>query len=88
MLGHALGLVDAVVFRVSATNYRSRKAMEKIGAFLTSKTEEWAFHGDMIPHVLCKISRDSFQTSLLNCGSCLKPAPNGAAHVGLDPALN
>jgi RimJ/RimL family protein N-acetyltransferase len=66
MFGHALALVDTVVFRVSATNCRSRKAMEKIGAFLTSKTEEWKFHGVMIPHVLYKITRDSFQTSLLN----------------------
>jgi RimJ/RimL family protein N-acetyltransferase len=66
MVGYALGLMDSVVFRVSATNHRSRKAMEKIGAILTDRTEEWEFHGTIVPHVLYQFTRHSFRMSPLN----------------------
>ena len=36
MLRHAFQFVDSVIFRVGAHNYRSRRAMEKIGGVLIS----------------------------------------------------
>ena len=39
MLAHALQAVERVDFRVGEANWRSRKAMEKIGGQLSDRTE-------------------------------------------------
>ena len=38
MLAHAFRFVDTVIFRVGETNFRSRRAVEKLGATLTDRT--------------------------------------------------
>jgi len=45
MLGHAFTFVDAVIFHVGASNIRSQKAMEKLGAVKTGE-EEVAYFGE------------------------------------------
>ena len=57
MLAHALAFAEKVVFRVGATNVRSRRALEKIGAALTARRESITLHGKNIEHVVYEISR-------------------------------
>ena len=40
MLDHALRFVDSVIFKIGPTNFRSRKAIEKIGGVLTERNGE------------------------------------------------
>lgn len=60
MLGHALAAVERVVFRVGETNWRSRRAMEKIGGRLTDEVERLEGPNGPIVHVIYDITRDSF----------------------------
>ncbi len=39
MLSHAFQFVDKVIFEIGATNLRSRRAIEKVGAKLILETE-------------------------------------------------
>jgi N-acetyltransferase len=57
MLAHAFTFVERVVFRVGATNLRSRRAVEKIGAVLTQRQETITLHGKSIHHVVYQITR-------------------------------
>ena len=58
MLAHAFRFVERVVFRVGETNYRSRKAMEKLGARLTDRTERTARpDGSELVHVVYEMTR-------------------------------
>ena len=57
MLGHAFQFVDKVIFLVGASNLRSRKALEKIGATLTNRRESTTLHGRVIEHVVYQISK-------------------------------
>ena len=57
MLAHAFTFAERVVFRVGATNWRSRRAMEKIGAVLTPRRETMMLHGKNIEHVVYQITR-------------------------------
>ena len=57
MLAHAFTFVDKVVFRIGATNVRSRRAIEKIGATLTDRRETRTLHGKPIDHVIYQITR-------------------------------
>ena len=57
MLTHAFTFVDKVIFLVGATNLRSRKALEKIGATLTDRRETTTLHGKLIDHVIYQITR-------------------------------
>lgn len=59
MLAHAFTFVDKVIFLVGATNLRSRKAVEKIGAILTNRRESTTLHGRLIEHVIYQISKPS-----------------------------
>jgi RimJ/RimL family protein N-acetyltransferase len=59
MIRHALSSVERVVFRVAATNMRSRRALEKIGARLTDRTEEIEVAGSPTLHVVYEIGRDA-----------------------------
>ena len=57
MLAHAFTFVEKVVFRVGATNLRSRGALEKIGAVLTERREMKTLHGKSIEHVVYQMTR-------------------------------
>ena len=52
MIGHALTRVERVIFRVAATNLRSRRALEKIGATLTDREESIDMNGVAVPHLV------------------------------------
>jgi RimJ/RimL family protein N-acetyltransferase len=56
MLDYAFQFVDTVIFHIGATNYRSQKAIEKLGAV---KTKEIDFEsgGIMQPHFEYEISK-------------------------------
>lgn len=60
MLGHALGQVERVLFRVGETNWRSRRAMEKIGGRLTDERYVTFTAGRDAVHVVYEITRESF----------------------------
>lgn len=61
MLAHALGSVAECWFLVGEGNTRSRRALERIGARLTERTEERVMAGGtVIPHVTYVITRDDF----------------------------
>lgn len=66
MLAHALASVPRVLFCVGEANWRSRKAMEKIGGHLTDMFEEVERAGQLIRHVVFEITRDSFANGPLN----------------------
>lgn len=61
MLAHALASVAECRFLVGKTNIRSRRALEKIGARLTDRTEERIMAGgEVIPHVTYVITREDY----------------------------
>jgi N-acetyltransferase len=57
MLDHAFRFVDAVIFRIGETNWRSRRAVEKIGGRLTDRTETAMLNGAPVIHVIYVIRR-------------------------------
>lgn len=57
MLEHAFKFVDTVIFHIGATNTRSRKAIERLGALLTDRTEERNIQGSAIQHVIYEIHK-------------------------------
>jgi RimJ/RimL family protein N-acetyltransferase len=61
MLAHALASVAECRFLVGEINTRSRRALERIGARLTDRTEERIMAGgEVIPHVTYVITREDF----------------------------
>ena len=68
MLAHALAAVERVWFRVGDTNWRSRRAMEKIGGRLTERTESIEMAGGPVVHVIYEIDRASFADGPFNRG--------------------
>jgi RimJ/RimL family protein N-acetyltransferase len=65
MLGHALQSVERVVFLIGDTNYRSRRAMEKIGGVLTPRTQHTMLAGSPVTHLIYAIDRAGFATGPL-----------------------
>ena len=65
MLAHALQFVERVRFQVGAENWRSRRAMEKIGGQLTQALDVIHFAGRDLPHVTYVIDRASFASGPL-----------------------
>ena len=59
-LSHALESVARVDFRVGEDNWRSRKAMEKIGGRLSSRRGVVEHDGRCITHIVYEITRASF----------------------------
>jgi len=57
MLDHAFKFVSSVIFKVGATNLRSRRAMEKIGGVLTERREKTDFQGTIVEHVVYQIKK-------------------------------
>jgi RimJ/RimL family protein N-acetyltransferase len=60
MLAHAFRFVARVRFRVGETNWRSRRAMEKIGGQLTDAIDLSLMAGREVRHVVYEIDRESF----------------------------
>lgn len=61
MIAHALASVAEVRFMVGATNTRSRRALEKIGAALTDRREDRVMaDGAVIAHLTYVITRRCF----------------------------
>ena len=65
MLAHAFGEVAAVEFRVGDTNYRSRNALEAIGALRTDRYELERYQGKRVVHLVYEITREAFKTGPL-----------------------
>ena len=65
MLLHAFQSVDLVEFRVGDTNYRSRNALEAIGAVRSSRYELERYQGKRIVHLYYEITRDAFASGPL-----------------------
>ena len=66
MLAHALGQVARVDFRVGESNWRSRRAMEKIGGRLSERDEVIDMAGERVRHVIYEIDRASFANGPLS----------------------
>ena len=60
MLAHAFNFVGRVDFRVGETNYRSRQALENIGAERTRRTELARYQGKRLLHIVYEITRENF----------------------------
>lgn len=65
MLGYAFNWVDAVIFSVGEKNLRSRRALEKIGARLTTRTQRSVMAGGEVVHVIYAMTRADFARSPL-----------------------
>ena len=61
MLTHAFQSVALVEFRVGDTNYRSRNALEAIGAVRTDRYELEKYQGKRVVHLVYEITRESFE---------------------------
>lgn len=59
MIAHAFGFVDTVIFMVGERNFRSQRAMEKIGAIRRPLLRDRAYHGETVRHVVFEIRRPS-----------------------------
>lgn len=68
MVAHALDSVAECRFAVGKDNWRSRKAMEKIGGRLTDRTEERGMAGVASQHVIYAIGRRDFDQGPLGQG--------------------
>ncbi|MDG5746781.1 GNAT family N-acetyltransferase [Qipengyuania sp. XHP0207] len=64
MLAHAFEHVALVEFRVGDTNYRSRNALEAIGATRTDRYELERYQGKRVVHLVYEISRERFEAGL------------------------
>jgi N-acetyltransferase len=63
MLEHAFTFVDTVLFWVGETNWRSQRAMEKIGAVRRAELQHRLLDGKPYPHIVFEIRRRDFQSS-------------------------
>src|SRR3989449_4508612 len=59
MLDHAFQFVDSVVFVVGSTNFRSQKAVEKIGG-VRSGLREASLHGKPVVHFVYQVKKPTF----------------------------
>ena len=57
MLSHAFKFVDSVVFRVGPRNFRSRRALEKIGGVMTARRDRISLHGTIVEHAVYQIKK-------------------------------
>lgn len=56
MINHAFQFVENIVFHVGETNFRSRKAVEKLGAFVTKSGYNEATQRAHVEYVLTKVN--------------------------------
>ncbi len=64
-LAHAFEHVSLVEFRVGDTNYRSRNALEAIGAERTDRYELERYQGKRVVHLVYEITREAFEAGPL-----------------------
>jgi RimJ/RimL family protein N-acetyltransferase len=57
MLGHAFQFVDSVVFLVGPENFRSRRALEKIGAVITGRRTKTDPHGNVVENIVYQLKK-------------------------------
>jgi len=69
MVGHALASVERVDFRVGEANWRSRIALEKIGAQQTRRTDLDRYEGKRVLHLVYAITREDFASGPLTQGA-------------------
>jgi RimJ/RimL family protein N-acetyltransferase len=60
MLAHAFASVERVILLVGDTNFRSRRAVEKIGGYLTPREHHADMAGRTVTHVVYAIERDGW----------------------------
>lgn len=60
MVSHVLESFPRVLFRVAVDNFRSRRAMEKIGGILIDWDETVEYNGIGYPFIAYEITRESF----------------------------
>ena len=65
MLGHAFKSVDTVTFWVGDTNWRSRRAMEKIGGVRRPELQSRVLDGKPHAHVVFEIKKSDFHSSAI-----------------------
>ena len=65
MLAHAFENVALVEFRVGDTNYRSRNALEAIGAVRSDRYELERYQGKRVVHLVYEITREAFENGPL-----------------------
>lgn len=65
MLSHAFAHVALVEFRVGDTNYRSRNALEAIGAERTDRYELERYQGKRVVHFVYELTRETFENGPL-----------------------
>src|SRR6266853_51072 len=63
MLDHAFRFIEIVIFKIGPTNFRSRKAVEKIGGVLTERREEEDLHGRTVDHVVYQIKKPTKESN-------------------------
>lgn len=61
MVGHALSSIAECRFAVGTENWRSRKAMEKIGGRLSTRTDMRGMAGEEVLHIHYVIGRTEFE---------------------------
>jgi RimJ/RimL family protein N-acetyltransferase len=65
MLEHALASVAECRFAVGETNWRSRRALEKIGGQLSERVDERIMAGGIVRHIHYTITADDFARSAM-----------------------
>lgn len=65
MLAHAFTFVDTVVFWVGATNWRSQRAMEKIGGVRRPEAISRSLGGKNYAHAVFEITKQNFRSSAI-----------------------
>ncbi len=66
MLAHAFQYVGRADFLVGETNYRSRIALENIGAQRSRRTELRQYQGKRALHIAYELTREAFESGPLN----------------------
>lgn len=71
MLSHAFRFFDSVRFNIGATNARSRRAIEKVGARLDGEYVPEAINGvPPVLHVIYRLNRAEAETAKMLLGEC------------------
>jgi N-acetyltransferase len=68
MIAHALTGFDTVIFRIGETNWRSRRALEKIGGTLLERTQIAQLPAGPVLHLIYAIDRENFESGPLIAG--------------------
>ncbi len=68
MIAHALSSIAECRFAVGVDNWRSRKAMERIGGRLSERSDMRGMAGEEVPHIHYIITRAEFDAGPLGQG--------------------